>query len=308
MSTASPQNAAPTPTPAAPRTTQIALTKAQLSDPGAFVQLTRKLGPLGVAASIVLAIIVLAALLAPWVAPYDPNFPDLFAALSGPSAEHLLGADALGRDLLSRLMWGARITLLGPTLVILIATVVGVVLALLAAWNGGIVDTVISWVLDVLFAVPGIVFGLIAVAIFGPDLIVVVAGLSIGYIPYVARVVRGASLRERNMPYVQAAWLQGQSGLGISLRQILPNVQPIVTAQAVSSLGFAVVDLAAVSFLGLGVQPPTADLGLMVKSGFDSMLRGQPGEAIFAGVAIVIIVWSITVIGDRLTSTSRSTR
>jgi len=102
--------------------------------------------------------------------------------------------------------------------------------------------------------------------------------------------------------------LQGQSGIGISLRQILPNVQPIVTAQAVSSLGFAVVDLAAVSFLGLGVQPPTADLGLMVKSGFDSMLRGQPGEAISAGLAIVLIVWSITVIGDRLTSNARSHR
>lgn len=293
---------------AAPRTTQIALAKARTQDPGAFTLLLRKLGPLGIAASIVLIVFVLAAALAPWIAPYDPDFPDLLSALSGPSAQHLLGADALGRDLLSRLMWGARITLLGPALVILIATVVGVVLALLAAWNRGIVDTVISWILDVLFAVPGIVFGLIAVAIFGPNLMTVVVGLSIGYIPYVARVVRGAALRERNMPYVQAAWLQGQSGFGISLRQILPNVQPIVTAQAVSSLGFAVVDLAAVSFLGLGVQPPTADLGLMVKSGFDSMLRGQAGEAITAGLAIVLIVWSITVIGDRLTSNARSIR
>jgi peptide/nickel transport system permease protein len=242
------------------------------------------------------------------LAPYDPDYPDLLSSLSGPSPEHLLGADALGRDLLSRLMWGARITLLGPTLVILISTVIGTALALIAAWNRGRVDTVISWVLDVLFSVPGIVFGLIAVAIFGPNLMTVVVGLSIGYIPYVARVVRGAALRERGMPYVQAAWLQGQSGIGISLRQILPNVQPIVVAQAVSSLGFAVIDLAAVSFLGLGVQPPTADLGLMVKSGFDSVLRGQPLEAVSAGLAIVLIVWSITVIGDRLTSNARSIR
>ncbi|KTR87230.1 ABC transporter permease [Leucobacter chromiiresistens] len=268
----------------------------------------RRLGPTGLIAVAVLAVFVVAALFAPWIAPYDPDFPDLFAALSGPSAQHLLGADALGRDLLSRLMHGARITLLGPTLVILIATVVGTALALIAAWNRGRVDTVISWVLDVLFAVPGIVFALIAVAIFGPNLPTVVVGLSIGYIPYVARVVRGAALRERGMPYVQAAWLQGQSGFGISLRQILPNVQPIVVAQAVSSLGFAVIDLAAVSFLGLGVQPPTADLGLMVKSGFDSLLRGQALEAIAAGLAIVLIVWSITVIGDRLASNARSTR
>ncbi|WP_082677836.1 ABC transporter permease [Leucobacter chromiiresistens] len=292
----------------APSTTQIALRRARTDDPGRLVLTGRRLGPTGLIAVAVLAVFVVAALFAPWIAPYDPDFPDLFAALSGPSAQHLLGADALGRDLLSRLMHGARITLLGPTLVILIATVVGTALALIAAWNRGRVDTVISWVLDVLFAVPGIVFALIAVAIFGPNLPTVVVGLSIGYIPYVARVVRGAALRERGMPYVQAAWLQGQSGFGISLRQILPNVQPIVVAQAVSSLGFAVIDLAAVSFLGLGVQPPTADLGLMVKSGFDSLLRGQALEAIAAGLAIVLIVWSITVIGDRLASNARSTR
>ena len=301
---------APTTSPGttAPRTTQIALARSVAQDPGRVTLLARKLGVSGIIAAAVLAIFVILAVFAPWIAPYDPDYPDLLSALSGPSAEHLLGADALGRDLFSRLIYGARITLLGPTLVILISTVVGTILALIAAWNRGAVDTAISWVLDVLFAVPGIVFGLIAVAIFGPNLLTVVVGLSIGYIPYVARVVRGAALRERGMPYVQAAWLQGQSGIGISLRQIFPNVQPIVVAQAVSSLGFAVIDLAAVSFLGLGVQPPTADLGLMVKSGFDSVLRGQPLEAVSAGLAIVLIVWSITVIGDRLASNARSIR
>lgn len=293
---------------AAPRTTQLALAKPHIQDPGALVLFARKLGPLGITASAVLTIFVLAALLAPWAAPYDPNAPDLIASLTGPSTQHLLGGDALGRDLLSRLMWGTRITLIGPTFVILIATIVGVILALLAAWNGGIIDTIISWVLDVLFSVPGIIFGLIAVAIFGPNLPTVIAGLSIGYIPYVARLVRGAALRERNMPYVQAAWLQGQSGVGISVKQVLPNVQSLVVAQSVSSLGFAVVDLAAISFLGLGVQPPTADLGLMVKSGFDSVMRGHPIEAIIAGAAIILIVWCITVIGDRLTDNARSVR
>ncbi|WP_446429357.1 ABC transporter permease [Leucobacter sp. 1207-22] len=289
-------------------TTQIALRRVANEGPGPITRAYRLLGVTGVIAAAVLTIIALLALLAPWLAPYDPDYPDLLAALSGPSSAHLLGADALGRDLLSRLMYGARITLVGPTFVILIATVVGTTLALIAAWNRGRVDTVISWVLDVLFSVPGIVFALIAVAIFGPNLPTVVVGLSIGYIPYVARVVRGAALRERGMPYVQAAWLQGQSGVGISLTQILPNVQPIIVAQAVSSLGFAVIDLAAVSFLGLGVQPPTADLGLMVKSGFDSLLRGQSMEAISAGLTIVLIVWSITVLGDRLASNNRRMR
>ncbi|MGN7858963.1 ABC transporter permease [Microbacterium sp. 22303] len=264
-----------------------------------------RLGVIGSIAVVLLTVIVLAAVFAPWVAPADPNAPDLLAALAGPSAGHLLGADALGRDILSRLMFGAQVTLAGPGLVILLSTIVGTVLALVAAWCGGRVDAVIVWVLDILFAVPGIVFGLIAVAIWGPSLFTVVCGLAIAYVPYAARVVRGAALRERNLPYVSAAWLQGHSGFGITTTQILRNVQPIVIAQAVSSLGFAVIDLAAVSFLGLGVQPPTADLGLMVKSGFDSTLRGYPGEAIAAGALIVLIVWCVTVIGDRLVTNAR---
>jgi peptide/nickel transport system permease protein len=273
--------------------------------PGAV---TERLGVLGTVAAVVLAVIVVAAVLAPVVAPYDPNEPDLLNVLSNPSAAHWFGTDALGRDILSRLIWGARLTLAGPGLVILASTVIGTTLALAAAWWGGRVDTAISWVLDVLFAVPGIVFGLIAVALFGPSFGTVVAGLVIAYVPYVARVVRGAALRERRLPYVSAAWLQGQPGFAIATRQLLPNLMPLVVAQAVSSLGFAVVDLAAISFLGLGVQPPTADLGAMVKSGFDGVLRGFFSESQAAGSLIVLIVLCVTVIGDRLIATSRSPR
>ena len=293
-----------------PSTTSLAVARAERERraPGLARVAPRRLGIAGCTAAGILLVIAVAATFAPIVAPYDPDYPDLLASLSGPSPAHLLGTDALGRDILSRLIWGSRITLAGPGLVILIATVVGTLLALLAAWRGGRTDTGISWFLDVLFSVPGIVFGLIAVAIWGPSLATVVGGLAIAYIPYVARVVRGAALRERNMPYVSAAWLQGHSGTSISFTQVLPNVQPIVVAQAVSSLGFAVIDLAALSFLGLGVQPPTADLGLMVKSGFDSVLRGHPIEAIAAGSLIVVIVCCVTIIGDRLTSSARSIR
>ncbi len=267
-----------------------------------------RLGGLGIAAVAVLAVIVLVALLAPVVAPYDPDQPDLLDVLSGPSAAHWMGTDALGRDILSRLIWGSRLTLAGPALVILLSTVVGSLLALTAAWFGGRVDAVVSWVLDVMFAVPGIVFALIAVALFGPSFGTVVGGLVIAYIPYVARVVRGAALRERSLPYVSAAWLQGQRAPSIVGRQLLPNLQSLIVAQAVSSLGFAVIDLAAVSFLGLGVQPPTADLGLMVKSGFDSVLRGFFTEAESAGTLIVAIVLCVTIVGDRLTASARSMR
>jgi peptide/nickel transport system permease protein len=268
-------------------------------------RLTERLGALGVAAAVVLAVIVVVAILAPVVAPYDPDQPNLLDVLSGPTWAHWLGTDALGRDILSRLIWGSRLTLAGPALVIVLSTTIGALLALTAAWFRGRVDTVISWVVDVLFAVPGIVFALIAVAIFGPGFATVIGGLVIAYIPYVARVIRGGALRERSLPYVSAAWLQGQRATSIVGRQLLPNLRPLIVAQAVSALGFAVIDLAAVSFLGLGVQPPTADLGLMVKSGFDSVLRGFFTEAASAGTLIVVIVLCVTIIGDRLSATAR---
>ncbi|NRQ33667.1 ABC transporter permease [Nonomuraea sp. NN258] len=259
-----------------------------------------RLGGLGTAAAVLLAAVAAATLLAPILAPYDPDFPDLMNALSGSTAAHPLGADALGRDVLSRLMYGARTTLIGPLLIICVSTVAGTTLAIAAAWAGGRVDAVISRLLDVLFAVPGIVFALVTVAVLGPGIPGVVTGLAVAYTPYVARVVRSAALRERSLPYVAAAWVQGRSAFAICVRHLLPNLRPIIVAQSVSALGFAVIDVAAVSFLGLGVQPPTADWGLMVKSGLDSAQRGQPLEAIAAGVMIALVVAAVNVLGDRL--------
>jgi peptide/nickel transport system permease protein len=248
----------------------------------------------------VLAVLALAALLAPVIAPYDPDLPDLFNALGPASPSHWLGGDAVGRDVLSRVIWGGRTTLLGPLLIITCSTAVGGTLAILAAWCGGKVDAVVSRGLDVLFAVPSIVFALVTVAVLGPGLPAVVLGLTVAYTPFVARVLRGAALRERNMPYVSAAWVQGRSSFAICVRHLLPNLAPLIVAQAVSAFGFAVIDQAAVSFLGLGVQPPTADWGLMVKSGLDSAMRGQPLEALSAGLLIAVVVAAGNLLGDRL--------
>lgn len=161
-------------------------------------------------------------------------------------------------------------------------------------------DAVISRLLDVLFAIPGIVFALVTVAVLGPGMTGVVAGLAVAYTPYVARVVRSAALRERNLPYIAAAWVQGRSAVAICSRHLLPNLRPIIVAQSVSALGFAIIDVAAISFLGLGVQPPTADWGLMVKNGLDSAVRGQPMEAVSAGVLIALVVVAVNLLGDRL--------
>ncbi|MEY9876721.1 peptide/nickel transport system permease protein [Streptacidiphilus sp. MAP12-33] len=247
-----------------------------------------------------LVVLAAAALLAPVIAPYDPDLPDLFNALGPASPTHWLGGDAVGRDVLSRVIWGARTTLLGPLLVIVCSTAVGGTLAILAAWCGGKVDAVVSRGLDVLFAVPSIVFALVTVAVLGPGLPAVVLGLTVAYTPFVARVLRSAALRERNLPYVAAAWVQGRSAFAICARHLLPNLTPLIVAQAVSAFGFAVIDQAAVSFLGLGVQPPTADWGLMVKSGLDSAMRGQPLEALSAGLLIAVVVAAGNVLGDRL--------
>jgi peptide/nickel transport system permease protein len=247
-----------------------------------------------------LGLLAVSALLAPLLAPYDPDFPDLFNALGFITPGHWLGGDALGRDVLSRLVWGARTTLLGPVLVICVSAAIGTALAITAAWCGGRIDAVISRALDVLFAVPGIVFALITVAVMGPGLVPVVLGLTVAYTPYVARVLRGAALRERNLPYVAAAWVQGRSAFAICVRHLLPNLRPLIVAQSVSALGSAMIDLAAISFLGLGVQPPTADWGLMVKSGLDSAMRGNPIEAVAAGTLIALVVCAVNVLGDRL--------
>jgi len=253
-----------------------------------------------VACATFIVVIVAVALLAPWIAPHDPNQVDIVASHEAPSASHPLGTDALGRDLLSRLIWGARLSLLGPALIVVIATVVGTTIAILAAWMGGWFDGVTSRVLDILFAFPGLIFAILAVALFGPGLVAPVIALSIAYLPYDARVLRSVALRERNLPYIQACYVEGLPTSAITTRHLLPNILPFVFVQATLSFGYALVDLAAVSYLGLGVAPPTPEWGLMVANGQASILAGYPEESLYAGLLIVLTVVSFNLLGDRL--------
>lgn len=253
-------------------------------------------------AAIVAALVLLAAA-APLIAPYNPNTTNILAAYQGSSAAHLLGTDSLGRDILSRLIYGARLSLLGPALVIMIATSAGTVIAIASAWLGGPTDTVISRVLDILFAFPGLIFAMIAVAIFGTGLTAPVIALSIAYLPYIARVVRGSALRERNTPYISACQVEGVRTGAILFRHLLPNIFPIVIVQATLSFGSALVDLAAISYLGLGVQPPTPEWGLTVSTGQASILAGYPAESLYACLMIVIAVVAFNLMGERLAGT-----
>jgi peptide/nickel transport system permease protein len=248
----------------------------------------------------ILVLICLAALLAPVIAPHNPDATNLLNSNAGPSAAYPLGTDSLGRDLLSRLIYGARLSLLGPALVVAAASISGTALAITTAWVGGKFDAVVSRILDILFAFPGLVLAILAVAMFGSGLAAPVVALAIAYMPYAARVVRAAALKERNLPYVSALYVGGYRARRICARHILPNILPFVVVQAVLSFGSALVDLSALSYIGLGVQPPTPEWGLMVADGQSGILSGHPAESLFAGIMIIITVVCSNLVGDRL--------
>jgi peptide/nickel transport system permease protein len=249
---------------------------------------------------VMLAVLTLVALAAPLVAPDDPQAVDLSAALSGPTATHFLGADGSGRDILSRLVWGARSSLAGPLAVVLLSTLIGTAVGVISGLRGGLTDQVISRLNDLAFAFPGLIVAILAVAVFGTGLRAPVIALSIAYTPWIARACRGATVVERERPYIAACRIHGMSDLRICLRHILPNVAPVVGAQASINFGYALIDLAGLSYLGLGVQPPNPDWGVMISEGQGSITSGAPEEALFACALVVIAVVAFNVIADAI--------
>jgi peptide/nickel transport system permease protein len=247
-----------------------------------------------------LAIVVVMAIAAPLLAPYSPTAINLLQLNEGASAQHLLGTDDLGRDLLSRIIYGARGPLLGASLVVLIATTVGTWLAIASAWRGGPLDSIVSRTFDIGFAFPGLLLAIVAVAVFGPGLLAPVLALAIAYTPYIGRLMRSAAIRERSLPYVEACSVQGFSAWTICWRHILRNLLPFLNVQATISFAYALIDLASLSFLGLGAQPPTANWGLMVAEGQPSILAHHPQQSIFTGILIVLTVLSVIVVGERI--------
>ncbi|MEU2077936.1 ABC transporter permease [Streptomyces sp. NPDC013489] len=244
-------------------------------------------------------LVVVGAFLASLVAPYDPNAVDLGNALAGPSAEHLLGVDAAGRDTFSRLILGARTSLLGPLGVVLFSTLAGVAIGTAAAWRGGWLDSVLSRSTELVFAFPGMLLAILIISIYGEGLLAPVIALAIAYLPYVSRLTRSLVLAERERPYVSAYLVQGHSALQICLRHILPNIAPVVLAQSTINFGYALMDLAGLSFLGLGVPALTPDWGRMVFDGQTAVQQGYPLSAILPSVLIVLTVVAFNVVGER---------
>ena len=268
----------------------------------------RQLGPAGLASAAVIAVATFAAVFGPLLAPYNPDLPNLSLAWVGPAGGHLLGYDFQGRDVLSRLLAGAPSAMIGPLAVVVLSLTAGAVLAVASAWRRGATDALVSSGLDILFAFPGILLAVLAATVFGAGLIAAAIALSVAYMPYVARVLRGAALKERNQPYVAALEVQGASGTSICLRHIVPNMMPLIVAQATIMFGWAMVDLAAISFLGLGVQPPAPNWGVMISENEVGVLQGYPLPAIAAGVCIVAVVIAFNVLGERLYERAQAAR
>lgn len=270
--------------------------------------LLRGTGPAGIASAVVIVVATFVAVTGPLLAPFSPTLPNLALAFVGPNGGHLLGYDFEGRDVLSRLLAGAQSSMLGPLAVVVGALLIGTVLAVVAAWRRGAADAVIGSGLDILFAFPGVLLAVLAAAVFGAGLPAASISLAIAYMPYVARVLRGAALKERSQPYVAALEVQGASAAAICLRHIIPNIMPLIVAQATILFGYAMVDLAAVSFLGLGVQPPAANWGVMISENQVGIPQGYPLAALAAGACIVAVVIAFNVLGERLFEQAQATR
>jgi peptide/nickel transport system permease protein len=257
----------------------------------------RPLGAIG--AGIILVMVVLAAT-AGWLAPYNPLENDYAAMLSAPSAQHWLGTDAHGRDVLSRIIYGSRTALLVGLGASLLGGTIGSLIGVASAYFGGRVDLIVQRIMDVFFAFPVIILALAVVAVLGTGPENVILAIATPMVPRCARVVRASALAVREMPYVDAARASGFNHRRIILRHMLPNVMAPILIMATAFLGEAILLEASLSFLGLGVQEPTAAWGLMLRGAAVEFAETAPWMAIFPGLAISLGVFGFNLFGDSL--------
>lgn len=248
---------------------------------------------------IITALVLVTALLAPVAAPYDPVKINLSVRLQSPSAAHLMGTDHLGRDILSRIMFGAAISLEIGVVAVALGTVVGLIAGALAGYVGGRVDTVIMSLMDAIYAFPAILLALVLVAVLGASLVTVMTAIAIVRIPIFARTVRGSVLAEREKEYIEAARCIGQHQIPIFLRHILPNILAPLIVVTTTYFATAIVVEASLSFLGLGVPPPAASWGVMLNDG-RKFMESNPHVVIFPGAAISLAVLGFNLLGDGL--------
>lgn len=262
-----------------------------------------KKNPLGAFGGLIVLLMVLMALFAEVIATHDPELNDFAAMMVGPSAEHFFGTDQFGRDIFSRIVYGARTALFVGFVASIIGSSIGLVLGVSSAFFGGVIDLVFQRILDVLMAFPLIIMALALVAIFGTGVDKVIIAITIPFIPKCARVVRSSALAIREIPYVDAARACGFSNARIILRHMLPNVMAPFLIMLTSFLGQAILLEASLSYLGLGVQEPTPAWGLMLQGGAEEYAESAPWIAIFPGLAISLAVFGFNLFGDAIRDT-----
>ena len=248
---------------------------------------------------IIIILTVLSALLAPIIAPLEPEAMDFDYLLSGLSSEHLLGTDQLGRDTLSRLIYGARIALLVSVGSIGLGVLIGVPLGLIAVYFGGWTDDIIMRLMDSLVVFPSLLIAVALAAALGGSVTTIIIAIGVANVPWMARVIRSQGLSIREMDFVAAAEAGGMSPARIIFRHILPNSLAPVIVQSTLSMGYAVLVEATLGFIGVGVRPPTPTWGNMLYDAFP-MLEQQPMLSLFPGLAIFLLVLSFNFVGDAL--------
>ena len=255
--------------------------------------------PVAVAGLGFIVTMILAAIFAPWVAPFDPLAQDYTAIRQPPGNGHLFGTDELGRDILSRIIYGARASLLAGTFSVTIAMAVGVPFGLAAGYLGGWTDRAVSRVVDAILAIPFLILAIALAAILGPSLTNAMIAIGVSAAPIFVRLTRGQTIAVKNEDYIEAAQAVGNPGTRIVFRHILPNIMPALIVQATLTLAAAIVFEASLSFLGLGQTPPTPSWGSMLNNAQRS-LTSAPWIAVWPGMAIFLTVLSFNLLGDGL--------
>lgn len=255
----------------------------------------------------IVAFVALIALTAHWIARYDPTFGDFDAVLAKPSRAHIFGTDGFGRDVWARVAYGYRVSMIVAVASVAVAVAVGLPLGLLAGYLGNVVDNLIMRPLDLLLAFPPILLAITLVAIFGTKIEVTIAALALIYVPIMARILRSSVLAVRGEEYVEAARAMGASPARVMLRHVLPNSLSPLIVQASISMGIAILIEAALSFIGLGTQPPNPSLGGMLAESKDFM-RDAPWSVTFPGLAIMLAVLGFNLLGDGLRDVISSER
>jgi ABC-type dipeptide/oligopeptide/nickel transport system permease subunit len=251
------------------------------------------------AGAVIIAAIVIAATVAPFVAPYDPYAQNLSITFQAPSSAHLFGTDQYGRDVLSRILYGTRLSIVEIVVGVGLALLLGVPCGLVSGYFGGAVDKAVTWTVDVLYAFPGIVLTLLIVAILGPNLINTLVAIAVFSVPVYARLTRNLTLSLKQMEFIEAARALGAGNTRILLRHVLPNALVPILVQATLSAGEVVLTASGLSFLGLGAQPPLAEWGAMMGEG-RNFLGVATYLSLFPGAVITIAALGFNVLGDGL--------